>query len=349
MRRMILAIICAAVMVGFSPAKVSAAVGPYLRSVYAKRPDLQVLFDDKTYLTKPDSNTVLLGLEDWAAQYGWSEDKILEFYKPKAKIPARIDNVALPKISASAYIVIDQASGAILVEQNAGKVYRIASLTKLMTASVVMSKNIPMSRVQAITADDQVGGSRLGVAVGTKFTVKDLLYAALLPSANDAANALADSTKLTRDKFVAAMNASAKALGLTKTVFSEPTGIEDDNVSTPREVAVLFNDVFKSSTMRRYAITASRALRVVPSGKSITVKNSNKLLTESQYDDVWVTGGKTGYLGADGGWNLAVGLKSAKGATRPLIIVIFGEPMMATSMSDAHALAKWTWAHYQWK
>ena len=272
----------------------------------------------------------------------------LEFYKPKAKIPVPVDDVVAPTVSASAYIVVDKATGLILAEQNAGSSHRIASLTKLMTVDVVMSKNVPMSRVQPITARDQVGGSRLGVAAGTKMTVSDLLYATLLPSANDAANALASSTKLSRAKFVAAMNASAKKLGLNRTVFSEPTGIDDANVSTAREFAIVANDVFSSSTVRRFAQTSSRTLRLLPSGKRITVKNSDSLLTQPQYDDVLVEGGKTGYLGEDGGWNLSVVLKSANGAPRPLTIVIFGEPRMATSMSDAHALALWAWSHYKW-
>jgi D-alanyl-D-alanine carboxypeptidase len=333
--------------VGFAP-PVFAAPGPYLKALYAKRADLKVLFDAKTYEAKPGANTAAINLEDWARQYGWRDDKNLEFYKPKAKIPQPVDSAAAPAISATAYAVIDQASGLILAEKNAGDVHRIASLTKLMTVEVVMGKKVPMSRIQPVTAADQVGGSRLGVAAGTKFTVNDLMYATLLPSANDAANALADSTKLTRAKFVAAMNARAKALGLNKTVFAEPTGIDDSNISTAREYAIILNSVFSSAAVRKYALTATRVLRTVPSGKKITVKNSDSLLTQPQYDDVLVTGGKTGYLGGDNGWNLAVGLKSAKGAPRPVSIVIFGEPRMAVAMADAHALARWAWAHYKW-
>ena len=348
MRRASMIIVICCLAAGFA-LPVFAAPGSYLKALYAKRADLQTLFDAKTYLARSGAATAAISLEDWARQYGWRMDKKLEFYKPKTKIPEPTNTAAAPMISGSSYVIIDQASGLILAEQNAGAVKRLASLTKLMTVDVVMSKKVPMSRIQPIVAADQVGGSRLGVAAGTKFTVDDLLYAALLPSANDAANALADSTKLTRAKFVGAMNAKAKALGLDKTAFVEPTGIDDGNVSTARELAVLFNDVFKSASVRKYALTASRTLRMLPSGKKITVKNSDSLLTQPQYDDVLVTGGKTGYLGADGGWNLAVGLKSAKGASRPITIVIFGEPKMATSMADADALAHWAWAHYKWK
>jgi D-alanyl-D-alanine endopeptidase (penicillin-binding protein 7) len=258
------------------------------------------------------------------------------------------NNLTQPTVSAAGFIVVDKLSGKVLAENNADAVFRLASLTKLMTVNLVLARKVPLARIQPIVAADQVGGSRLGVKAGTKFTVSDLLYATLLPSANDAANALADSTKLTRPKFVAAMNATAKALGLKHTVFTEPTGIDDGNVSTAREFARLVQSVFSQTTLRRYACTAQRTIYARPSWKKIVVKNSDHLLTKTQYDDVLVAGGKTGYLGADGGWNLAVELKSANGAPRELTVVLMGEPMLATSEADAHALAHWAWDNYKW-
>jgi D-alanyl-D-alanine endopeptidase (penicillin-binding protein 7) len=267
----------------------------------------------------------------------------------KVAVPVLSNNLTQPTVSAAGFIVVDKLSGKVLAENNADAVFRLASLTKLMTVNLVLARKIPLARIQPIVAADQVGGSRLGVKVGTKFTVSDLLYATLLPSANDAANALADSTKLTRPKFVAAMNATAKALGLKHTVFTEPTGIDDGNVSTAREFARLAQSVFGQAAFRRYDCVAKRTIYERPSWKKIVLKNSDHLLTKPQYDDVLVSGGKTGYLGPDGGWNLAVELKSAKGAPRELTIVLMGEPMLAISEADAHALAHWAWTNYNWK
>jgi serine-type D-Ala-D-Ala endopeptidase (penicillin-binding protein 7) len=331
------------------PTTASAAVGPYLKLLYGDRPDLQALFDAKTYAAKPGADTSATGLEDWARQYGWRGDKKLLFYKPKGKIPEPIETASAPTVSAAGYVVVDKNSGLIIAEKTAGDAHPIASLTKLMTADVVLSHKVSLTKRQIITADDQVGGSRLGVAAGTKFSVNDLFYAALLPSANDAANALADATGLTREKFVAAMNAMAQALGLNRTVFADPTGLDEGNVSTPREFAVIAKNVFNLSAIRRYTTTAKQTLRELPSGKKFTVKNSDSLLTLPQYDDVLVTASKTGFLGADVGWNLAVGLKSAKGAPRELILVLMGEPKLAQSAADANTLAKWVWTHYKWK
>src|SRR5512133_470580 len=175
MRRSIIAISFSLTLL-FLPSFVLAAPGPYLKSLYASRPDLQALFDAKTFQAKPAAETAAVNLEDWARQYGWRKDKKLGFYKPKGTVPVAVGNGTPPTVSADNYIVIDQATGLILLEQHAGAVKRLASLTKLMTVDIVMSRKVPLGRLQAITAADQVGGSRLGVAAGTKFTVDDLLY-----------------------------------------------------------------------------------------------------------------------------------------------------------------------------
>jgi D-alanyl-D-alanine endopeptidase (penicillin-binding protein 7) len=330
------------------PLSARAAVGPYLKTLYATRADLQGLFEAENFLTKAAAATELTGLEDWARQYGWREDKKLEFYKPKGVIPVSKNAVAAPDTGALGYIVVDDATGLILAQKNAGKVFPIASLTKLATVDAVLSLNVPLTRVSTITADDQVGGSRLGVAIGTKVSVNDLLYAALLPSANDAANALADATNLSRKKFVSLMNKRAQSLQLSRTKFVEPSGIDDANVSTPREFAIFASTVFNRDKVRSVATTAARGIKFVNSGKKMTIKNGNRLLTYPQYDDVYVFAGKTGYLGPENGCNLAVGLKSPNGSARPLIVVLFGENTMTGTMDDAHALAKWAWGKYKW-
>lgn len=330
-----------------SPA--SAAVGPYLKSLYEKRPDLQALFNAKTFQVKPGADTLAIGLEDWARQYGWRKDEKLSFYKPKGRIPTlKKGSVPAPVGTALSYAVIDEATGLILAEKNANKKLSIASLTKLASVEVALSRGTPLSRVQAITAADQVGGSRLGVAAGTKFTVSDLIYAALLPSANDATNALADATRLTRKKFVELMNEKAKNLGFSRTSFVEPTGIDDGNVSTAREYAIFARSVFSRQLVRSYATTAKRTLKMLPGKGGFAVKNGNRLLTYPQYDDVYVFAGKTGYLGPEDGCNLAVGLKSPVGAPRPIVIVILGEDTMTQTMNDAYSLAKWAWTNYSW-
>ncbi len=264
-------------------------------------------------------------------------------YPRKNALPA-------PATASSAYIVIDRKSGKVIAEKEADVVRPIASLTKMMTGLVVMDKKVPMGRMQSVTAAHKVGGSALNVKNGTRFTVSDLIYASFLSSANDAANALADSTKLSRAKFVAAMNAKAKTMKLSKTVFADPTGIDDGNVSTPREMAKLAEAAMGNYTIRRAMLTAKRSLVAYPSGTKISIKNSNGMLWKPEYDDVWISGGKTGYCGSKGGWNLAVSLTDASDRKKPeLMIVIFGTPTLKESQDGAESLARWAWENFEWR
>ena len=349
MRKFVSLFFISLLVIGFLPVTVFAAPGPVLQALYTKQSDLQAWFDPVTYLVKPGAETAATSLEDWARQYGWRENSSLLFYKPKGVIPVAVKNGLPPAIFAADYIVIDQVSGLIVAEQNAGVARPIASLTKLMTTDIVLSHNVSSQKVQPIVAADQVGGSRLGVPAGTKFTISDLFYAALLPSANDAANALADSTSLSRPDFIGAMNAEAQKLVMPRTIFTDPTGIDEGNVSTARELALLAQTVFQFPTVRRDATTLKHTLIELPSKKKLTVKNSDFLLTQPQYSDVYVTAGKTGYLGPELGWNVVVSLKNVKGTPHELLLVLFGEPKLAKSMADADELAEWTWGHYKWE
>lgn len=322
-----------------------------LTAVYLKRPDLQALFDPKTFTTKPQADTSLVNLKDWAKQTGWREEKTLKSYAPKIATPRpKANAVQAPEVTTASYIVIDRKTGLILAQKEAGVPRRIASLAKLATATVVLDKKVSTGKIQPITSADKVGGSALNVKDGSRFTVNDLFYAVFLASANDAANALADATKLTREKFVAAMNSRAKTLGLSRTVFADPTGINDGNISTPREFALLADYAFGLPAIKKYALTAKRTLRIVGTKKYFTIKNTNAMLWKPEFDDLLVTGGKTGYLGADGGWNLAVGLRDAKNRKRPeILLVLFGNETLKQEEADAEALARWAWENHEWK
>jgi serine-type D-Ala-D-Ala endopeptidase (penicillin-binding protein 7) len=270
---------------------------------------------------------------------------------PKIPVPAaKKGALPAPEFATAAYIVIDRKSGKVVAEKDADTVRPIASLTKMMSGLIVVDKKVSLNKIQPITATDKVGGSALNAKTGSKFTVGDLIYAAFLSSANDATNALADATKLSRDKFVAAMNAKAKTLKLTHTIFTEPTGIDDGNVSTPRELAVLAEAAFKQTIIRRAMLTAKRTLTVYPSKAKVTIKNANGMLWKPEFDDVWVSGGKTGYLGPGGGWNLAVSLRDTADKKKPeLMMVLMGTETLKQSEDNAETLARWAWENFEWR
>ena len=259
--------------------------------------------------------------------------------KPKLKSNAKFD---FSSITATSVYVVDVASRAVLLEYNAEVLHPLASITKLMTACVALDHSVPLSKKMAVIADDEVGGARLKVNVGTKLSVKDLLSVALIGSANNTANALARSTHLSREAFLAEMNTKAKKFGLEQTMFTEPTGIDTANVSTAKDIAALgleafaFPDIRRATTTARYVVSLASGVR--------TVKNTNGLLTNER-NGLYVLGGKTGYL-VESQWNLVVKMRDAR--AHPIEVVVLGSENQNQSFRDAEIVARWVWAHYAW-
>ncbi|KKR86576.1 MAG: Peptidase S11 D-alanyl-D-alanine carboxypeptidase 1 [Candidatus Uhrbacteria bacterium GW2011_GWF2_41_16] len=321
-----------------------------LQHIYEKRVDLQKSFDAKTgFAISGSAAGFLIDLEDWAKQYGWREYLELSAYKPDTKtLPIALGSSSTPVVTANAFIVIDRNSGLILAEHHANLVWPIASITKLMTADLLLESGTSLSSVRTIEQVDEVGGACLNVPAGTKYTLEDLLYAALVASANNAANAVARASGMEKTNFVEAMNTKAEILRLPHTQFVDPTGIETGNVSTPRELAKLAMELFARQDLRRYAGTTSHTLTNLSDGTTRRLVNSNWMLWKPQYDDVYVMSGKTGYLD-ESGWNLVVSLRPEyEDVDREILLVLFGADSRAQSFEDAHALVKWAWNNHAW-
>lgn len=246
-------------------------------------------------------------------------------------------------------IVIDVASGAVLYEYQADKAWPAASLTKLMGALVFLDQKPKLGATVKMTKADEVGGGRLRVASGATMTVRDLVYSSITASANNAATALARISGLGVKGFVNAMNTKATVLGLEKTTFVDPSGIDPRNVTTAREMAKIAMTAFNIETIRRPASTVTYRFVVRNIGERKTLTNTNDLLFHKDYDDLYVTGGKTGFL-YESRYNLTVRMKpmGAKGTERLLMIVVFGSPTRDGSFKSTKSLANWAWAAHQW-
>ena len=322
-----------------------------LEEIYQSRADLQTVFDPITHQARQESSGFMLDLTDWAKRYGWQEYESLRSYGPPVgtALPVRTNQKEIEShIGAQAYVVIDKASGEILTVKREHLQWPIASLTKLVTASVVVDHGVSATAMADIRTSDNVGGAKLSVNDGDKMTVYDLFYATLVASANNAANALARTTGLSKTEFVNAMNQHAHTLNLSQTSFADPTGIETENVSTPLEMARIALDAFSREEIRQTVSTSSKQIKVTNTGATKNMINTNWMLWKPQYDDVWVTGGKTGYLD-ESGWNLVVTLKPSQQDQRELLIVIFGASSRANSFVDADRLSSWAWDVYEWK
>lgn len=332
------------------PSGVFAATDP-LRDVYGRRGDLQLAFDVTTLAAKPNSAAgFLIDMEDWARQYGWQEYPELVEYAP-VKSPAKLLNLALatPVIKATSYIVIDDQTGTILAAQNADASWPIASITKLVSTKVSLDAGVDLYGKGSVKTVDEVGGARLAVTDGTTFTGRDLLYATLVGSANNAANAFARMTGLDRKTFVDRMNRVATNLNLSRTKFVDPTGIELGNVSTARETAAFAREAFTNENITNAAGSSHVAIKALSDPNYVRdIKSTDWMLYDSAYDDVYVTAGKTGFLN-ESGWNVVVRLHPmGQSEDKSVLVVVLGSPGRRESFDNAEALAYWAWQNFDW-
>lgn len=247
-------------------------------------------------------------------------------------------------MTAAGYVVIDRVSGETLLAKNADLVWQPASLTKLVTAMVVLDSKPNLNRSIAMKKSDEVGGARIFTKAGVKYKAKDLLYASLIASANNATNALTRVTGLTREQFVAKMNDKAKALGASNTVFVEPTGISQNNLTTPSDFAKIAKAAFSDERIQKitqlpsYAFTSTNNRRY-----RHLIKTTDRLLGEGSWI---VLGGKTGYLD-ESQYNFAGGFKDVDG--KDIIVVLFGSQSRHSQFFETKQLALWTWLNYKWE
>lgn len=251
---------------------------------------------------------------------------------------AEASQASIPQVGADAYLVMDARTGEVLEEKNADEVRSIASLTKLMTSMVALQDMrvdpyIPVTLMR----DDEVGGARLRVSSGTTWPLSNMLASTLIGSTNNTAHALARVADTSLSSFVRKMNARATALGLQKTHFVDPTGIEVGNISTAREVALMALNAFNDPTIRSLTSSSTYQVRTVDGTGTRTISNTNKLVND---DSLEVVAGKTGYL-IEAGWTLATQVK--RPGERELMIVVLGCDDRWASFSDVRNLANHTW------
>ncbi|HBR80367.1 MAG: D-alanyl-D-alanine carboxypeptidase [Candidatus Uhrbacteria bacterium GW2011_GWE2_45_35] len=345
-RRPFLSLILAAIFFVL-PLSSKAAMSGALLQVYNQRGDLQTAFDSSGNAVPNTAAGFLINFEDWARQYGWREHQELAEYAP-IDFPSQIKNQSLPDLTAEKFIIVDKNSGLILAEHNSDDLWPMASITKLMTSHLVIDSGTSFDITCAVSSADDVGGAKLYVSDGATFSLRDLLYATLVSSANNAANAISRVVDNDKENFVRKMNAEACNLGLVKTKFVDPSGIEVENVSTAREVAYFARQFFADSELKSFVSTASKVISVLSTGESKNLTSTNWMLWKPEYDDIYVMAGKTGYLD-ESGWNLVVSLRpELENSKEEILLVVFGAGSRTDSFRDARALADWTWESFEW-
>ncbi len=192
-------------------------------------------------------------------------------------------------------ILVRYDNGQVLYARNSDVERPIASLSKLVAAMVLLDNKIDLSRTEKITKQDAYRSSRSRLGVGYELNLRDLFVASLMNSDNRAQRALARACSGSQEAFTAAMNQKVRSLGLAHTVFYEPTGLDERNVSTAQEIAKIIHFAYQYPLIAKITSASQRKVTVINrKGRSLQMANTN-LLLKSPYK---VLTGKTGFIKA---------------------------------------------------
>jgi len=238
-------------------------------------------------------------------------------------------------LKSTSVLVMAQDGDRVLFSKNDDAVVSIASITKLMTAIVVLDAWLPPGELIAISKDDKDGlkGTQSRLQVGMMITRDDLLRLALMASENRAAAALARAYPGGTSAFVAAMNQRAVELGMWKTRFVDGTGLSSANVSTARDLARLVSAAYRQPLIREYTTRTDHTV-MLPKERRMSFRNSNRLLKNPG----WEIGlSKTGFI-SEAGRCLVM---QARIASTPVVIVLLDSWGKLTRVADANRIKKW--------
>jgi len=255
-------------------------------------------------------------------------------------IPAElIKRVGNPKdlfLRSNVAIVYDERDGEILFKRRASRKMPIASITKLMTAMVVIDGNLSMDEMITIRRVDRdtIRYSKTRLPVGTTLSRRDLLIMALVASENRAAFALARTFPGGAEAFVQAMNDKAKFLGLQNTNFADSAGLRNENMSTAEELAKLVRVAGQYSMIREFTTIVKDVVIDDYTGKAIRFSNTNRLIRKADWD---ISLSKTGFT-SDAG-NCLV-MKVTLG-NRPLIVVLLNSWGKLSKYGDSNRIKRW--------
>jgi len=240
------------------------------------------------------------------------------------------------KLASANALVLDAKAGVPIYAKAPDEVSPIASLTKLMTAMVTLDGGQSLDELIEVDLGDldYLKGTRSRLSIGTQLPRREMLRLALMSSENRAASALARHYPGGGDAFVAAMNAKARALGLARTRFEDPTGLSPRNVSTASDLATMVRAAAEYPLIREYSTTPSTYVEVDAGGRVLGFNNSNRLVASSNWEILLQ---KTGYIREAGRCLVML----ANIASRPVVIVLLDSIGKHTRLGDAERVRHW--------
>jgi len=242
--------------------------------------------------------------------------------------------MAGPLLSSQSALIMNNKTGEVLYQKNANRVMPIASISKLMSAIVLLDADLNMNELVTITPEeiDRLKGTGSRLSIGTSLPRKELLHLSLMSSENRATHALARTYPGGINAFVAAMNAKAQSLGMNNSRFYEPTGLDYRNVSTAHDLSRLVAAASKYPLIRRNSTSNYGA--VSTASGSLRYKNSNALVREGGWN---IELQKTGYI-REAGRSMVV---KANVQNQPITIVLLNSPSSTTRVNDARKIESW--------
>lgn len=237
-------------------------------------------------------------------------------------------------VASAAALVVEQGGAEPIYQKNAEVVVPIASISKLMSAMVVLD-SVPNLQASISVSDDDVDylkGSRSRLHVGSVLSREDAMLISLMSSENRATHALARHYPGGMPAFVAAMNRKAADLGMFNTRFEDPTGLSSNNVSTAKDLAKMVAAAHRYPLIREFSTTGQAQIEV--NGRAMEYRNTNQLVKSTAWD---IGLSKTGFI-QEAGKCLVM---QARVADKPVVIVLLDSAGKQTRIGDANRIKRW--------
>jgi D-alanyl-D-alanine carboxypeptidase len=256
-----------------------------------------------------------------------------------------ISEIGGAALTAKAVLVSNVKTGKIIFSKSPEEIFPLASITKLMSLVIFLESKTDMEKIVTVEAGDSadlqkyVGVkdfiSYVPLLAGDEIKVKDAVYSGMVHSANNAVKIFARATEISGEEFIQKMNEKARALNLSKTNFTEPTGLDAANVSTAYDVSLMADYAFKNPFICGITMTRKYSFSTLNTLKYKQVASTNQLLDMFNADYYQIIGGKTGYLG-DVGYNVVAKARDSRG--EEIIAVVIGAATDDLRFSEAKNL-----------
>lgn len=240
------------------------------------------------------------------------------------------------KLASANVLILDAKAGEPIYAKGADTVTPIASVTKLMTAMVVLDAQQPLDEPLGVGIGDLdlLKGTHSRLNLGAELSRREMLHVALMASENRAASSLARHFPGGTEACVQAMNRKAQSLGMTHTHFNDPTGLSSENVSTAGDLALMVRAAATYPLIREATTTSSRYVEVQPTGRILGYNNTNSLVRSGQWD---IQLSKTGFIREAGKCLVML----ANISSREVVIVLLDSYGRLTRVADANRVKHW--------